>query len=53
MVCYSNFKKKMAFLSGSKTSQAKIKVICGMPYCILQGSAIWKALWENRRDEKI
>ena len=43
MVHYSNFKLKLAFPSSSKTSQAKIKFICDMLYCILQGSAIWKA----------
>ena len=51
MVHYSHF-KNLAFLSGSKTSQAKVKFICNMPYCILPGSTIWKATWENKKDDK-
>ena len=52
MVHYSHLKKKMAFPSGSKTSQAKVKFICDMPYCILPGSTIWKASYENEKDDK-
>ena len=44
--------KKLAFPSGSKTSQAKVKFICDMPYCILPGSTIWKASYENEKDDK-
>ena len=44
--------KKMAFPFGSKTSQAKVKFICDMPYCILPGSTIWKASYENEKDDK-
>ena len=44
--------KKLAFPSGSKTSQAKVKFICDMPYCILPGSTIWKASCENEKDDK-
>ena len=44
--------KKLAFPSGSKTSQAKVKFICDMPYCILPGSTIWKASYEYEKDDK-
>ena len=44
--------KNLAFPSGSKTSQAKVKFICDMPYCILPGSTIWKASYENEKDDK-
>ena len=44
--------KKLAFPSDSKTSQAKVKFICDMPYCILPGSTIWKASYENEKDDK-
>ena len=47
-----SFKKKLAFPSGSKTSQAKIEFICDMPYYILLGSTIWKASYENEKDDK-